>query len=97
MGDHSKLIHRINAQRTDDDYTEENYDPDELPRYVQDNPEYLQMFQQCNYYPKLNKQGEPVCYLFKNEKSGHTMVGDFYMIPLLHCWNICRYSGLSWT
>lgn len=47
----------INAQRTDDDYTEENYDPDELPRYVQDNPEYLQMFQQCNYYPKLNKQG----------------------------------------
>lgn len=49
----------INAQRTDDDYTEENYDPDELPRYVQDNPEYLQMFQQCNYYPKLNKQGEP--------------------------------------
>ena len=28
----------INAQRTDDDYTEENYDPDELPRYVQDNP-----------------------------------------------------------
>ena len=31
----------INAQRTDDDYTEENYDPDELPRYVQDNPEYL--------------------------------------------------------
>lgn len=53
----------INAQRTDDDYTEENYDPDELPRYVQDNPEYLQMFQQCNYYPKLNKQGEPVCYL----------------------------------
>lgn len=77
----------INAQRTDDDYTEENYDPDELPRYVQDNPEYLQMFQQCNYYPKLNKQGEPVCYLFKNEKSGHTMVGDFYMIPLLHIYS----------
>ena len=45
------------------------------------------MFQQCNYYPKLNKQGEPVCYLFKNEKSGHTMVGDFYMIPLLHIYS----------
>ncbi|MGG6548341.1 UNVERIFIED_CONTAM: hypothetical protein NY100_23325, partial [Prevotella sp. 15_C9] len=36
---------------------------------------------------KLNKQGEPVCYLFKNEKSGHTMVGDFYMIPLLHIYS----------
>ncbi|WP_300877864.1 DNA primase, partial [uncultured Bacteroides sp.] len=77
----------INAQRTDDDYEDENYDPDELPRYVQDNPEYMQMFKQCNYYPKLNKQGEPVCYLFKNEKSGHTMVGDFYMIPLLHIYS----------
>lgn len=77
----------INSQRTDDDYVEENYDPDVLPRYVQDNPEYLQMFNQCNYYPKLNKQGEPVCYLFKNEKSGHTMVGDFYMIPLLHIYS----------
>lgn len=77
----------INAQRTDDDYVEETYDPDELPRYVQDNPEYLQMFNQCNFYPKLNKQGEPVCYLFKQDKSGHTMVGDFYMIPLLHIYS----------
>lgn len=55
---------------------EDNYDPNKLPRYVQDNPEYLQMFQEFNYYPKLNKQGEPVCYLFKNEKSGYTLVGD---------------------
>lgn len=77
----------INAQRTDDDYIEDNYDPNELPRYVQDNPEYLQMFQEFNYYPKLNKQGEPVCYLFKNEKSGYTLVGDFYMIPLLHIYS----------
>ncbi len=77
----------INAQRTDDDYVEESYDPDELPRYVQDNPEYMQMFNQCNFYPKLNKQGEPVCYLFKQEKSGHTMVGDFFMTPLLHIYS----------
>ncbi len=77
----------INAQRTDDDYIEELYDPDELPRYVQENPEYMEMYKQCNFYPKLNKQGEPVCYLFKNEKSGHTMVGDFYMTPLLHIYS----------
>lgn len=76
----------INAMRTDDDY-EETYDPDELPRYVQDNPEYMEMFKQCNYYPKLNKQGEPVCYLFRNDKPGHTMVADFYMIPLLHIYS----------
>lgn len=76
----------INAMRTDDDY-EEVYDPDDLPRYVQENPEYMDMYKQCNYYPKLNKQGEPVCYLFKNEKSGHTMVADFYLIPLLHIYS----------
>lgn len=76
----------INAMRTDDDF-EEIYDPDELPRYVQDNPEYMEMFKQCNFYPKLNRQGEPVCYLFKNEKPGHTMVGDFYLTPLLHIYS----------
>lgn len=59
----------INAQRTDNDY-DEQYDPDEIPRYVKDNPEYMEMYNQCNFYPKINKQDEPVAYLFKNEKSG---------------------------
>lgn len=76
----------INAQRTDND-NEEQYDPDEIPRYVKDNPEYMDMYNQCNFYPKINKQDEPVAYLFKNEKSGHTLVGDFYMIPLLHIYS----------
>ncbi len=76
----------INAQRTDNDY-EEQYDPDEIPRYVKDNPEYMEMYNQCNFYPKINKQDEPVAYLFKNEKSGHTLVGDFYMTPLLHIYS----------
>lgn len=76
----------INAQRTDNDY-DEQYDPDEIPRYVKDNPEYMEMYNQCNFYPKINKQDEPVAYLFKNEKSGHTLVGDFYMIPLLHIYS----------
>ena len=76
----------INAQRADDDY-DEMYDPDELPSYVEENKDYMTMYKQCGYYPKLNKEGEPVCYMFKNEKSGHTMVGDFYMIPLLHIYS----------
>lgn len=76
----------IAAQRTDDDY-DEMYDPDELPRYVEENPDYMQMYRQCQYYPKLNKEGEPVCYLFENQGKGHTQVGDFYMIPLLHIYS----------
>lgn len=72
----------INAQRSDEDT--EDYDPDELPSYVEDNPEYKEMYQQAKFYPKLNKEGEPVCYMFQNEKGGHTQVGDFFMTPIIH-------------
>lgn len=72
----------INAQRSDDE--SEDYDPDELPSYVDENPEYKEMYKQSKFYPKLNKEGEPVCYMFQNEKGGHTQVGDFFMTPLLH-------------
>lgn len=72
----------INAQRSDEDT--EDYDPDELPSYVTDNPEYDEMYKQSKFYPKLNKEGEPVCYMFQQEKGGHTQVGDFFMTPLLH-------------
>nr|DAV70585.1 MAG TPA: DNA directed DNA polymerase [Caudoviricetes sp.] len=72
----------INAQRDDDDIY---YDPDQLPDYVENEPKYQQMYQQCKFYPKLNHDGIPVCYIFKNgNDKGHTMVGDFFMEPLLH-------------
>lgn len=72
----------INAQRDDDDIY---YDPDQLPDYVETEPKYQQMYQQCKFYPKLNNEGIPVCYIFKNgNDKGHTMVGDFFMEPLLH-------------
>lgn len=75
----------INAQRTDDE--EEDYDPNELPSYVDDNPEYNAMYKQCGFYPKLNKEGEPVCYMFRQEKGGHLQVADFFMTPLLHIYS----------
>ena len=75
----------INAQRTDDD--EEDYDPDELPGYVDDNPEYKEMYRQCGFYPKLNKEAEPVCYMFRQEKGGHLQVADFFLTPLLHIYS----------
>ena len=75
----------INAQRTDDE--EEDYDPNELPGYVDDNPEYDAMYKQCGFYPKLNKDGEPVCYMFRQEKGGHLQIADFFMTPLLHIYS----------
>lgn len=75
----------INAQRTDED--DEDYDPDELPSYIDENPEYKEMYRQCGFYPKLNKEGEPICYMFRQEKGGHLQVGDFFMTPLLHIYS----------
>lgn len=75
----------INAQRTDDD--DEDYDPNELPGYVDENSEYNEMYRQCGFYPKLNKDGEPVCYMFRQEKGGHQQIADFFMTPLLHIYS----------
>lgn len=72
----------INAQRNDDD---DYYDPDTLPDYVEEEPMYKKMYNECRFYPKLNKDGVPVCYIFRNsDNKGHTLVGDFFMEPLLH-------------
>ena len=66
----------------------EYFDPNDPPQYVKDNDEYARMWKEYGYYPRLNKDGEPVCYMFKTkEGSGMVQVGDFYMTPLLHIFN----------
>ena len=63
-------------------------DGNDPPSYVRDNPEYLEMWKQYGYFPRLNKQGEPVCYMFRNKNgNGITQVADFYITPLLHIFN----------
>lgn len=69
------------SQRSDND-TDEDYDT--VPQYVEDNEVYKKMYQQCRFFPKLNQDGEPVCYMFQGDKGGFTPVGDFFMTPLLH-------------
>ena len=69
------------SQRADND-TDEDYDT--VPQYVDDNEVYKKMYQQCRFFPKLNQDGEPVCYMFQGDKGGFTPVGDFFMTPLLH-------------
>ena len=55
--------------------------------YVDENSEYNEMYRQCGFYPKLNKDGEPVCYMFRQEKGGHQQIADFFMTPLLHIYS----------
>jgi hypothetical protein len=63
-------------------------DPDVLPPYVEDNEEYRETYRRHGFYPLLNKEKEPVSYMFKNSNgSGHTQIADFYMIPLLHIYD----------
>jgi len=63
----------------------EYFDPYDPPQYVKDSDDYMRMWKEYGYYPRLNKDGEPVCYMFKTkEGSGMVQVADFYMTPLLH-------------
>lgn len=63
-------------------------DPDIVPDYVEENEEYKTNYRRHGFYPLLNKEKEPVSYMFKNPSGGgHLQVGDFYMIPLLHIYS----------
>lgn len=68
-----------------DNLADEEFDVNEPPDYVKENEEYRKMWRECNYYPRLNKKSEPVCYMFRNKNgNGMTQVADFFMTPLLH-------------
>ena len=57
---------------------------DRIPEYVEASEEYSKMLKQFNYYPIINKDGKPVCYMFRTDNGSFKRVGDFYMEPLLH-------------
>ncbi len=57
---------------------------DRIPEYVENSDEYSKMLKQFNYYPIINKDGKPVCYMFRTDNGSFKRVGDFYMEPLLH-------------
>ena len=80
-----KNVLKVNALK--DDLYDDDFDGDEVPSYAREG-EYAQMFRECKYYPRLNKQGIPVCYMFQNKNGrGFSQVADFYMVPLLHIFN----------
>lgn len=63
-------------------------DPDIVPDYVEENEEYRTNYRRHGFYPLLNKEKEPVSYMFKNPSGGgHLQIADFYMIPLLHIYS----------
>lgn len=85
--DQRKSKSLINIQRADLDEMIMAYDPEKTPDYVEENEDYKRVYRRYGFYPLLNKEGEPVCYMFKNDKGGHIQVSDFYMTPLLHIYD----------
>lgn len=74
---------KVNLQA--DNLDDEEFDVNDPPDYVSDNEEYRRMWKECGYYPRLNKDNDPVCYMFRNKNgNGMTQVADFFMTPLLH-------------
>ena len=73
---------KVNAQG--DDLYIEDFDGESVPSYAREG-EYALMLKQYQFYPRLNKQGVPVCYMFQNKDGrGFSPVGTFFMEPLLH-------------
>jgi DNA primase, catalytic core len=85
--DKQKSKYAMQQQRSFDD-TLLNDDFESVPDYVEENPEFNQTYKRHNFYPLLNKDKEPVGYMFKNQSgNGHTLVADFHMTPLLHIYD----------
>ena len=82
------VIRRRSAMKVSlqaDNLDDEEFDANDPPDYVSDNEEYRRMWKECGYYPRLNKDNDPVCYMFRNKNgNGMTQVADFFMTPLLH-------------
>ncbi len=60
---------------------------DVVPGYVQDNDEYSSRFKRFWHFPLLNKAGQPVAYVFKDDKGSLHRVGDFFLEPLFHIYS----------
>lgn len=78
----------LKVSTQNDNLGDEDFDADTPPAYVMENDDYRAMWKQYGFFPRLNKKGEPVCYMFRNKNgNGMSQVGDFYMTPLLHIFN----------
>lgn len=64
------------------------FNMNEIPSYVEDNKDYNRIYNNFGFYPLINKNKEPISYVFKLQKSGgFETVSDFYMEPLLHIYS----------
>lgn len=64
-----------------------DFDTEKVPDYVEQTEEYAKMFRRYGFYPALNKDCEPVCYIFRGENGNLRRACNFYMEPLFHVYS----------
>lgn len=76
---------KLEKQRINEDNKLLEFDPETVPNYVYEDDVYTNTYNKEGFYPLLDKQMNPVSYMFRNEKGGgHTCISDFYIVPILH-------------
>lgn len=78
-------------------------DLERLPDYVNNSEDYKRTLRRYKFYPQLNKQGVPVCYIFRDDNGALHRVGDFYLEPLFHVYStekeknlrVCRLNSMT--
>lgn len=82
-----KSKQKIDRERMDVFFDLQAVDTDRIPEYVENSEEYSKMLRLYGFYPLLNNDGVPVCYMFKNDNNSYRRVGDFYIEPLFHVYS----------
>lgn len=82
-----KSKQKMDRERNDVYADLQTFDTDRLPDYVEESEEYSKMLRRYGYYPLLNKEGIPVCYMFRSEGNSYRRVADFYIEPLFHVYS----------
>ena len=54
-------------------------DTDILPEYVESDETLMKIYRRFGFYPLLNKNGDPVAYMFRTDGNSHVRISDFYM------------------
>lgn len=82
-----KSKQKIDRERMDVFSDLQSFDTDQIPEYVEESEEYSKMLRLYGFYPLINKDGVPVCYMFKTESNSYRRVADFYIEPLFHVYS----------
>ena len=85
---------RVESEREDVYGDLLSVDTDSIPSYVEENEEYSKMLRRYGFYPLLNKEGTPVCYMFRTESNAYRRVADFFIEPLFHVYSPTKEENL---